>query len=153
VTESVQPGPALRVRIPGPSPAVRQFIATEAGSAMLLLAATVLALVWANSPWSDSYAGLWSTTAGIRIGDVELRMDLHHWVNDAAMALFFMVVGLEIAREVTIGELRDRRAVAVPALGALGGLAVPALIYLAFNRSGEAAHGWGTFHLRLARGW
>jgi NhaA family Na+:H+ antiporter len=139
----VRPGPALRVRIPGPSPAVRRFISTEAGSAALLLAATVLALVWANSPWSDSYADLWSTRAAIGVGDSVLDLDLHTWVNDAAMALFFLVVGLEIMREVRTGELRDRRAVAVPALGALGGLAVPALIYLAFNAGGEAQHGWG----------
>ena len=143
VTETVQPGPPLRMRIPGPSPAVRQFIVTEAGSARLLLAATVLALVWVNSPWSDSYTDFWSTTAGFGVGDLGVEMDLHHWVNDAAMAMFFLVVGLEITREVSTGELRDRRAVAVPALGALGGLAVPALLYLAFNRSGEAAQGWG----------
>jgi len=143
MTETVQPGPALRLRIPGPSPAVRQFIATEAGSAALLLAATILALGWANSPWSDSYADLWSTMAGIRVGDVGVELDLHHWVNDAAMAIFFLVVGLEVTRELSTGELRDRRAVAVPALGALGGLAVPALIYVAFNPSGEAAHAWG----------
>jgi Na+/H+ antiporter NhaA len=143
VTETVRPGPALRVRVPGPSPAVRQFIATEAGSALLLLLAAVLALGWANSPWSASYADLWSMSAGISIGGAELEMDLHHWVNDAAMTLFFLVTGMEITREVTTGEMRDRRAVAVPALGALGGLVAPALIYLAINPSGAAAQGWG----------
>ncbi|MBB2922829.1 Na+/H+ antiporter NhaA [Cellulomonas cellasea] len=137
------PGPTLRVRFPATSPAVLRFLATEAGSAAFLLAATVLALVWANSPWADAYAALWETEAGFHVGGVGLTLDLHHWVNDAAMAVFFAVVGLEINREVTSGELRDRRTVAVPALGALGGLAVPALIYLAFNGGSEAAHGWG----------
>jgi NhaA family Na+:H+ antiporter len=137
------PGPPLRVRFPSVSPSVRDFLATEAGSAVFLLAATVIALVWANSPWSDAYEALWSTSAGFHLGSIGLDLDLHHWVNDAAMAVFFCVVGLEINREVTSGELRDRRTIAVPALGALGGLAVPAVIYLLFNAGTEAAHGWG----------
>jgi len=141
-TRSV-PGPPLRLRLPSVSPSVRDFLATEAGSAVFLLAATVVALVWANSPLADGYEALWSTRAGFHVGPLGLDLDLHHWVNDAAMAVFFCVVGLEISREVTSGELRDRRTVAVPALGALGGLAVPALIYLAFNAGTEAAHGWG----------
>jgi NhaA family Na+:H+ antiporter len=137
------PGPALRVRLPSVSPAVRDFLATEAGSAVFLLAATVLALVWANSPASGAYDALWSASAGLHVGPLGLDLDLHHWVNDAAMAVFFCVVGLEINREVTSGELRSRRTIAVPALGALGGLAVPALIYVAFTAGTEAAHGWG----------
>src|SRR6478735_8184729 len=106
------PGPALRVRVPGISPSVRDFLATEAGSAVVLLAATVAALVWANSPWSDAYETFWSTGAGLHVGDWSLELDLQHWVNDAAMAVFFAVVGLEISREATSGELRDRRTVA-----------------------------------------
>jgi len=137
------PGPALRVRVPGLNPAVRDFLATEAGSAVVLLSATVVALVWANSPWSAAYDDLWTTTAGLHIGGWSLDLDLQHWVNDAAMAIFFAVVGLEISREATSGELRDKRTVAVPALGALGGLLVPVLIYLAFNGGTDAAHGWG----------
>jgi len=137
------PGPPLRVRLPGINPAVLRFLANEAGSAVFLLAGTVLALVWANSPWADAYRSLWSTTAGFHVGSIGLELDLHRWVNDAAMAVFFLVVGLEINREVTSGELRSRRTVAVPALGALGGLLVPALIYLAFNAGTDAAHGWG----------
>ncbi len=116
---------------------------TEAGGSALLLAATLAALAWANSPWAGSYDAFWSTTASIGLGDVALSMDLRHWVNDAAMALFFLVVGLEVTREVTSGELRDRRNVAAPALGALGGLVVPALVYLAVNPSGPASAGWG----------
>jgi len=137
------PGPALRVRVPGINPAVRDFLATEAGSAVVLLTATVVALVWANSPWNGAYDDLWATTAGVHIGGWSLDLDLQHWVNDAAMAIFFAVVGLEISREATSGELRDKRTVAVPALGALGGLLVPVLIYLAFNGGTDAAHGWG----------
>jgi NhaA family Na+:H+ antiporter len=138
------PGPPLRVRVPALSPSVRDFLGTEAGSAVVLLGAAVLALVWASSPFSDAYESLWSTTAGVHLGDWSLSMDLRHWVNDAAMAVFFAVVGLEISREATSGELRDRRTVAVPALGALGGLLVPVLIYLAINAGGPDLHGWGT---------
>jgi NhaA family Na+:H+ antiporter len=138
------PGPPLRVRVPALSPSVRDFLGTEAGSAVVLLGAAVLALVWASSPFSDAYESLWSTTAGVHLGDWSLSTDLRHWVNDAAMAVFFAVVGLEISREATSGELRDRRTVAVPALGALGGLLVPVLIYLAINAGGPDLHGWGT---------
>lgn len=143
LSPTTSPGPALRVRFPSVSPSVRTFLATEAGSAIFLLGATVIALVWANSPLAPWYDALWGASAGFHLGPFGLDLDLHHWVNDAAMAVFFCVVGLEINREVTSGELRDRRTIAVPALGALGGLAVPALIYLAFNAGSEAAHGWG----------
>ena len=129
--------------VPTLSPSSKLYFGTEAGGSALLLAATVVALVWANSPWSDSYASFWSTEATIGVGDLHLTLDLRHWVNDAAMALFFLVVGLEITREVSVGELRDRRNVAAPALGALGGLLVPAAIYLAVNHSGPASAGWG----------
>src|SRR5690606_28622780 len=138
-----RPGPPLRFQLRPVAPSLRSFLATEAGGAVLLLAATVVALVWANSAWSGAYEDLWSTTAGWHVGPWTFEMDLHEWVNDAAMAVFFLVIGLEINREVTTGELRNRRTVAVPALGALGGLAVPALIYLAFNAGSPAQHGWG----------
>src|SRR6185312_1953579 len=143
VTQPPRPGPAQRVSVPTLSPSSKLYFGTEAGGSALLLVATVLALAWANSPWSDSYAAFWSTHATIGVGDLELSLDLRHWVNDAAMALFFLVVGLEITREISVGELRDRRNVAAPALGALGGLLVPALIYLAINSSGPASAGWG----------
>ncbi|WP_066061971.1 Na+/H+ antiporter NhaA [Frankia sp. EI5c] len=138
-----RPGPELRVRFPQVAPSVREFLATEAGGAVLLVIAAAVALVWANSPAAGSYHDLWETTAGIGVGDAALSMSLHHWVNDGAMAIFFAVVGLEINREFTTGELRDRRTVAVPALAAIGGLCLPALIYLLFNPSGPAARGWG----------
>ncbi len=136
-------GPALRVRVPTLTPNVRDFLRTEAGSALVLLAATVVALVWVNSPWSASYDELWHTTAGLHVGTWGLDLTLHGWVNDAAMAVFFTVVGLEISREATRGELRDRRTVAVPALGALGGLVVPVLLFLAITTGTDVQHGWG----------
>jgi NhaA family Na+:H+ antiporter len=143
VTQPPRPGPSQRVTLTGLTPSSTHYFGTEAGGSALLLLATVLALVWANSPWSDTYEAFWSTPATIGIGDATLSLELRDWVNDAAMALFFLVVGLEITREVTTGELRDRRNVAAPALGALGGLAVPALIYWLFNHSGPASAGWG----------
>jgi NhaA family Na+:H+ antiporter len=143
VTQPPRPGPARRVSIRTLSPSSRLYVGTEAGGSALLLAATVLALAWANSPWADTYDSFWTTPATIGMGDLTLTLDLRHWVNDAAMALFFLVVGLEITREVTTGELRDRRNLTAPALGALGGLVAPALIYLAINPSGPASAGWG----------
>jgi Na+/H+ antiporter NhaA len=129
--------------VPTLSPSSKLYFGTEAGGSALLLVATVAALVWANCPWSASYDTFWNTQASIGVGGVQLSLDLRHWVNDGAMALFFLVVGLEITREVTVGELRDRRNLAAPALGALGGLLVPAAIYLAVNPSGPASAGWG----------
>ncbi|MCW2537771.1 MAG: Na+/H+ antiporter NhaA [Modestobacter sp.] len=138
-----RPGPPLRVSVPTLSPSSRLYMGTEAGGSALLLVGALCALAWANSPWSGGYEAFWSTPATIGVGDLSLSLDLRHWVNDAAMALFFLVVGLEITREVATGELRNRRSVAAPALGAIGGLAVPALLYLAVNHSGPASSGWG----------
>ena len=87
--ESRPSGPSTRLSSPAFTLSLRQFLATEAGSGLLLVGATVLALLWANSPWSDSYERLWSTEAGIRVGSAELVMDLRHWVDDGLMALFF----------------------------------------------------------------
>ncbi|WP_369055203.1 Na+/H+ antiporter NhaA [Kineococcus terrestris] len=139
-----RPGPLPRISVPVPHVAqpLRRFLATESGGAVLLLTATAAALVWANLPGSG-YEEFWHTEGSVRLGGWELALDLRHWVNDAAMAVFFLVVGLEISREVTVGELRNPRSVVVPVLGALGGLALPALLYLAVNPSGPAAVGWG----------
>jgi len=125
------------------SVALRRYLATEAGGATLLLAAAVLALLWANSAWADTYETFWHTPVAVSIGTFSIDLDLLQWVNDALMTLFFLVVGLEISRELTVGELTDRRIVVVPALGALGGVVVPALIYLAFNPGAPESRGWG----------
>jgi NhaA family Na+:H+ antiporter len=122
---------------------LQTFLRTEEASGILLLAASIIALVWANSPWRAAYDALWHTQLTIGLGDWSLADDLQHWVNDALMALFFLVVGLEIKRELTTGELREPTAAALPAIAALGGMLVPALLYLAINRSGEPARGWG----------
>jgi Na+:H+ antiporter, NhaA family len=143
LSSALRPGPALRFSTPQMTPAIRQFVANEAGSAVFLLLATVVALIWANAPFSASYFTLWETPVVVEIGNHGLHLDLRHVVNDIAMAIFFLVVGLEISRQLTAGELRDRRTVIVPACGALGGMLVPIAIYLAFNHGGQGAHGWG----------
>lgn len=123
---------------------LRSYLHTETGSAGLLLAATIVALVWANSPASGLYEDLWGMDIAVRIGDFfEYDHDLRHWVNDALMVLFFFVIGLELRRQLSMGELTDRRRFTIPALGAIAGLAVPAVVYLLLNPSGEAARGWG----------
>jgi Na+/H+ antiporter NhaA len=122
---------------------IREFVATENASAVVLVTATVAALLWANSPWGSTYERVWTTPLSLRLGGAELSLDLRHWVNDGLMAFFFFVVGLEIRREFDMGELRERRRIATPALAAIGGMAVPALIYLAFNAGEPTARGWG----------
>ncbi len=122
---------------------LRSFLTTETSSAAALLAASLAALIWANLPWWESYESFWTTDLSIRIGDEALSLDLRDWVNEGLMTLFFLVVGLEAKRELDLGELRDRRRVAIPVLAALGGLAVPVLIYLAINAGKPSADGWG----------
>jgi len=123
-------------------PIVR-FSQIEAAGGIVLVLATVVALGWANSPWKASYESLWSTNLRFELGSYVFQEDLAHVVNDLLMAVFFFVVGMEIKRELVVGELRDRRAVALPAMAALGGMLVPAAFYLAFNAGGDGAHGWG----------
>jgi Na+/H+ antiporter NhaA len=121
---------------------LRDFLSTETAGAAALLGATIAALVWANSPWSDSYESFWRTVLSIRLGDSGVTMDLRSWVNSGLMTLFFLVVGLEARRELDLGQLRERSRVAIPVVGALGGMVIPVLIYLAFNAGGPGAHGW-----------
>jgi Na+:H+ antiporter, NhaA family len=134
--------PASRGVVFIPTRPLRLFVATEARSAIPLLGATAAALVWANSPWLASYEALWSTSLSVQVGEAELSKDLRHWVNDGLMTLFFLVVGLEVSRQLKLGELRHWQTAAVPAAATLGGMAVPALLYLAFNAGGSAARGW-----------
>jgi NhaA family Na+:H+ antiporter len=122
---------------------VRNFLSTEAAGGIALLVATVIALVWANSPLSDSYTALWETHLRLEIGGFALDEDLRHWVNDALMAIFFFVVGMEIKRELVVGELNAIRRAALPALAAVGGMVVPALFYALLNTGGPGGAGWG----------
>jgi NhaA family Na+:H+ antiporter len=119
------------------------FLHTEAAGGVVLLAATVVALAWANSPLQDSYTDLWNTELALTLGHHTLELDLQGWVNDGLMAVFFLVVGLEIKRELVEGELREPRRAAMPAIAAVGGMVLPALIYTAINAGGDGAAGWG----------
>ena len=122
---------------------LRRFLATQTGSAAVLLGATIAALAWANiSP--ASYETVWHTPLSIRLGGSGLSLDLHDWVNSGLMTFFFFVVGLEARREFDLGELRERSRLAMPVLAGLGGMIVPIAIYLAFNAGRPSAHGWGT---------
>jgi len=122
---------------------LQEFLSTSTASGILLLLAALMALAWANSPWGDAYERLWRTPAELRLGSWVIGHDLRHWVNDGLMTLFFLVVGLEIKREFQTGELQDRQAAALPVVAAIGGMIVPALIYLALNAGGEGTAGWG----------
>jgi Na+/H+ antiporter NhaA len=121
---------------------VRDFLRTETGGAMVLLAAVIAGLAWANID-PDSYRSFWSTELEVRIGSHSLTDDLRHWVNDGLMVFFFFIVGLEARREFDMGELRERRRIALPVIAALGGVTAPVLIYLAFNAGSDTAQGWG----------
>jgi len=121
---------------------LRGFLRTETGSAAFLLAATLVALVWVNID-AASYERLWQTTLSIDVGGSGVALDLRHWVNSGLMTFFFFVIGLEARREFDLGELRQRRRVALPVLSGLGGMAVPVAIFLAVNAGRSSAHGWG----------
>src|SRR3954469_5862496 len=122
---------------------VRDFLSQETGGATVLLAAVAAALIWANSPWPDSYESFWTTKLSVTLGSNGLSLDLRHWVNEGLMTLFFLVVGLEARRELDTGELRERRRVAIPVAAAFGGILVPIAIFMSFNAGGDGAHGWG----------
>lgn len=110
---------------------------------VLLLLATVAAMVWANSSWAESYHHLWEQRLSIGMGSSVLDLSLHHWINDGLMAMFFFVVGLELKREMVDGELSRPRDAMLPLAAALGGMVVPAAFYLLFNPTGDAHAGWG----------
>jgi NhaA family Na+:H+ antiporter len=125
-----------------PRSMLERFVHNESAGSILLFAATVAALLWANSPWGASYFALWKLPLQLGRRPV-LSMDLHHWIDDGLMVLFFLVVGLEIKREIVKGELSSIRQAALPIIAALGGMILPALLYFALNRSGVGAPGWG----------
>ncbi len=119
---------------------LRDFLSTETGGAVALLVAAVAALVWANSPWSDSYESLWATDLSVAVGDHVLTLDLRGWINEGLMTFFFLVVGLEAKRELDVGSLRERRLLVVPLAAALTGMALGALTFVLISGSGT---GWG----------
>ena len=126
-----------------PSTPLRDFLRTETGSAAVLLAATLVALTWANVG-SGSYEEFWRTHLSVGLGSKEVSLDLREWVNSGLMTLFFFVVGLEARREFDMGELRERRRIALPLLAGVCGMLVPVAVYLAFTAGHGSAHGWGT---------
>jgi NhaA family Na+:H+ antiporter len=119
------------------------FIRSEVSGSVILLACTVAALVWANSPWADAYHRLAHTEIAIGVGTSTFALSLQHWINDGLMAVFFFVVGLEIKRELSVGHLASARRAALPVAAAVGGMALPALLYASLNAGGPAARGWG----------
>src|SRR5271163_3659389 len=125
-----------------PKSMLERFVHSETSGSILLFGATVAALVWANSPWSGSYFALWKLPLSLGRRPL-LSMDLHHWIDDGLMVLFFLVVGLEIKREIVKGELSSLRQASLPIMAALGGMILPAVLYFTLNRSGLGARGWG----------
>jgi NhaA family Na+:H+ antiporter len=123
---------------------INEFLHREASGGILLIICTVIALVWANSPWFESYHHLWHTYITINFGDLlSLDYSIHHWINDGLMVIFFFTVGLEIKRELLVGELSSMQKASLPIAGAIGGMVVPAILYAIFNAGGEGADGWG----------
>lgn len=120
-----------------------EFIHRQTTSGILLMGSAIIALFLANGALAEAYQHLIHTPISLNIGSWAINMSMHHWVNDGLMALFFFVVGLELKREIMVGELSDLRQAALPIVAAVGGMVVPALIYLAFNHDSEAAQGWG----------
>ncbi|MGA7397463.1 MAG: Na+/H+ antiporter NhaA [Solirubrobacterales bacterium] len=120
-----------------------QFVRSEVSGGIVLLFAALAALIWANAPFGDSYTAFWGTELSIGIGDFSISDDLQHWVNDALMAIFFFVVGLEIKRELAVGELNDRSKATLPFIAAAGGVILPAAIFLLINLGNSTGiHGW-----------
>lgn len=122
---------------------IQEFLHKEASGGILLIIATVIALVWANSPLADYYHHLWHTYLSVNLGNLSLNYSLHHWINDGLMVIFFFVVGLEIKRELLVGELSSIKKASLPIAAALGGMIFPALFYSIFNFGKEGAAGWG----------
>lgn len=120
-----------------------RFLHSQSSSSIVLILATVLAVIWANSPWADVYQKLSHLDIGTHFNGQQYHLSLDHWIKDGLMAIFFFVVGLEIKREVLIGELSSVKKAILPVMAALGGAIIPALLYFSFNPNGPAASGWG----------
>jgi len=132
--------PPLVERVLGP---FQRFFSTSASGGVVLLVCCVVALGWANSPWAAAYHHLWETVVTVGAPGFGLSLPLHAWVNDGLMAIFFFLVGLEIKREVLVGELATRRSATLPVAAALGGMIVPAALYASINTGGPGSAGWG----------
>ncbi len=126
-----------------PQKFLRQLVSSGSSLGVLLLIMVIIAMTWANSPWANSYHELWNTKLAIGFEGAMLNKSLHHWVNDFLMAYFFFMVGLEVKREFIDGELSTARKAMLPIVGAVGGMVVPALLYVAINYNGVGANGWG----------
>jgi len=123
---------------------INEFLHQEASGGILLMICTVLALAWANSPWFHSYHDLWHSHIVVNLGNLlNLDYSLHYWINDGLMAIFFFTVGLEIKRELLVGELSSMQKASLPIAGAIGGMVAPALLYAIFNAGGKGVNGWG----------
>lgn len=120
-----------------------RFLHIEAAGGIVLLVCTVIALILANSPWSQTFLEFWKVPIAISIADFRLSHSIGHWINDGLMTIFFFVVGLEIKRELVVGELKNRQAAILPIVGALGGMIVPAIVYTLALRGNEGSAGWG----------
>lgn len=127
-------------RVTGP---IGKFMQVQAASGIVLLAATIVAIALANSPLSDSFIGFWSTELGFTFGPLEMSHSLKHWINDGLMGIFFFVIGLEVKRELVTGELKDLHSAVLPVFAAIGGMLVPAAIYLSLQAGEPGMHGWG----------
>lgn len=138
--EAWLPGRRMALRAMRP---VEAFIHTEAAGGITLIAAALVAIVWANSPWHHSYEALWHTSFTVGLGNAVFTQDLHFWINEFAMTMFFLVIGLEVKREIIAGTLSNVRRAALPLTAAVGGMLVPATIYAVLNAGGPATHGWG----------
>lgn len=123
--------------------ALQRFIHIEAAGGVVLLICTVLALALANSPLSSKFLSIWKTELGFTLGAIEFSHSLKHWINDGLMAIFFFVIGMEVKREISLGELRNPRRAALPIVGAIGGMIFPAIIYLALQSGEPGMRGWG----------
>ena len=134
----LRPTPIERVLSP-----FARFFRLESAGGIVLIACTIVAVALANSPWADAYHHFWETKLGVSLGPWGVSHTIHHWINDGLMAVFFFLVGLEIKREASVGELASLRRAALPAAAAVGGMVVPALLYAALNVGGEGAAGWG----------
>jgi Na+:H+ antiporter, NhaA family len=121
----------------------QKFVRIESISGILLLAATIIALVWANSPFGESYQALWQYKIGFTTQSLELNKPLILWINDGLMAIFFFLIGLEIKREFLIGELNSVKKIAFPLFGAVGGMLVPVILFLVLNQNPDSIKGWG----------